>query len=84
VLGHGLREGGVHQLGEWLSKDLILLASQKTLNANPLRQVIPIDWAEIAAAPRIRLCATRRDNTYWRNSRGRRHCAGLRAAHTTA
>jgi polyhydroxyalkanoate synthase len=52
VLGHGLREGGVHQLGEWLSKDPILLASEKALNANPLRQVIPIDWAEIAAALR--------------------------------
>jgi polyhydroxyalkanoate synthase len=52
VLGHGLRAGSVHQLGEWLSKDPILLASEKALNANPLRQVIPIDWAGIAAALR--------------------------------
>jgi polyhydroxyalkanoate synthase len=49
----GDRRQGVNQLGEWLAKDPILLASGKALNANPLHKIIPIDWSEIAWALRI-------------------------------
>lgn len=52
LLGAGMLEGDVRRLGEWLAKDPILLASEQALNANPLRQVIPVDWAEIARALR--------------------------------
>ena len=52
LLGDGLRGRGVQQLGEWLSRDPILFASEKALNANPLHEVIPVDWAEIARALR--------------------------------
>ena len=49
----GDREQRMHQLGAWLDKDPILLASGKALNANPLHKIIPIDWTEIARALRI-------------------------------
>ena len=48
----GLVRGGVPQLGEMLAKDPILRATEKALNANPLRQVIPVDWTEIARSLR--------------------------------
>ena len=51
-LGDGLLEGNVRKLGEALAKDPILRATETALNANPLRQVIPVDWAEIARALR--------------------------------
>jgi len=47
-----LLQGGMRQLGEMLTKDPILRATEDALNANPLRQVIPVDWAEIARALR--------------------------------
>ncbi|HXL16620.1 MAG TPA: alpha/beta fold hydrolase, partial [Streptosporangiaceae bacterium] len=47
-----LLQGGVRQLGDMLAKDPILRATEDALNANPLRQVIPVDWAEIARALR--------------------------------
>jgi polyhydroxyalkanoate synthase subunit PhaC len=40
------------QLGDWLTKYPILRASEEALNANPLHDVIPVDWAEIARALR--------------------------------
>ena len=39
-------------LASWLAKDPILRASEEALNANPLHDVIPIDWAETARALR--------------------------------
>ena len=48
----GLLQGGVQQLGEMLAKDPILRATEEALNANPLRQVIPVDWTEIARSLR--------------------------------
>jgi polyhydroxyalkanoate synthase len=53
LLSDGKHSDGVRQLGEWLAKDPILIATDKALNANPLRQVIPVDWSEIARALRI-------------------------------
>ena len=50
--GDHLLEEDVHQLGEWLAGDPLLLASEETLNANPLHEVIPVDWAEIVRALR--------------------------------
>ncbi len=48
----GLLQDGMRQIGEMLAKDPILRATEDALNANPLRQVIPVDWAEIARALR--------------------------------
>ena len=48
----GLLQGGVRQLGEMLAKDPILRAAEEALNANPLREVVPVDWTEIARALR--------------------------------
>src|SRR3954453_702148 len=45
--------GGVQQLEEVLQKDPTLRSIDQMWNANPLREVIPIDWAEIARALRI-------------------------------
>ena len=45
-------QGGIGQLFEALSKDPTLRAAEDTLNANPLRQIIPLDWAEIVRALR--------------------------------
>ena len=44
--------GGVRQLGETLSHDPILRAIEEAFNANPLREVVPVDWAEIVRALR--------------------------------
>jgi polyhydroxyalkanoate synthase subunit PhaC len=44
--------GGVKQLEEGLSKDPTLRSIDQMWNANPLREVVPIDWAEIARALR--------------------------------
>ncbi len=46
-------DGGMRQLGEMLTKNPILRATEDALNANPLRHVIPVDWAEIVRALRI-------------------------------
>jgi len=47
---------GLKQLGDMAAKDSILAsilrATDDALNANPLRQVIPVDWAEITRALR--------------------------------
>src|SRR5215210_2399831 len=44
--------GGVKQLQESLSKNPTLRSIDQMWNANPLREVVPIDWAEIARALR--------------------------------
>src|SRR5215217_6690378 len=44
--------GGVKQLEEGLSKDPTLRSIDQMWNANPLREVVPIDWAEIVRALR--------------------------------
>ena len=46
-------EGGVRQLQESLSQDPTLRSVDQMWNANPLREVVPVDWAEIARALRI-------------------------------
>jgi polyhydroxyalkanoate synthase subunit PhaC len=46
-------EGGVRQLQESLSRDPTLRSVDQMWNANPLREVVPVDWAEIARALRI-------------------------------
>ena len=56
--------GGVKQLEEGLSKDPTLRSIDQMWNANPLREVVPIDWAEIARALRtvwLRSLAQARD-----------------------
>ena len=45
--------GGVKQLNEALAKDPLLGSIDQIWNANPLHDVVPIDWAEIARALRI-------------------------------
>jgi poly[(R)-3-hydroxyalkanoate] polymerase subunit PhaC len=48
--------GGLQQFGAMAANDpilnAILRATDDALNANPLRQIIPVDWAEIARALR--------------------------------
>ena len=51
-LAGNLMQGGLRQLGDMLARDPILRATEDALNANPLHQVIPVDWAEIARALR--------------------------------
>jgi polyhydroxyalkanoate synthase subunit PhaC len=46
-------EGGLRQLQESLSRDPTLRSIDQMWNANPLREVVPVDWAEIARALRI-------------------------------
>jgi polyhydroxyalkanoate synthase len=49
----GLIAGGVNQLQSSLSQDPTLRTIDQMWNANPLREVVPVDWAEIARALRI-------------------------------
>ena len=44
--------GGVKQLNDILAKDPLLGFIDQMWNANPLRKVVPIDWAEITRALR--------------------------------
>src|ERR687894_1013762 len=46
-------DGGVRQLQESLAQDPTLRSIDQMWNANPLRDVVPVDWAEIARALRI-------------------------------
>jgi polyhydroxyalkanoate synthase subunit PhaC len=48
-----LISGGVTQFQESLSQDVTLHSIDQMWNANPLREVVPVDWAEIARALRI-------------------------------
>jgi polyhydroxyalkanoate synthase len=45
--------GGIDQLQSSLSQDPTLRTIDQMWNANPLREVVPVDWAEIARALRI-------------------------------
>jgi polyhydroxyalkanoate synthase subunit PhaC len=45
--------GGLDQLQSSLSQDPTLRSLDQMWNANPLREVVPVDWAEIARALRI-------------------------------
>ncbi|WP_299364525.1 class I poly(R)-hydroxyalkanoic acid synthase [uncultured Paracoccus sp.] len=49
----GSLAGGTQQLQEALSQNPTLRSIDQMWNANPLRDVIPLDWAEIARALRI-------------------------------
>ena len=49
--------GGVKQLNDLLAKDPLLRSIDQMWNANPLRKVVPIDWAEITRARAHRLAA---------------------------
>src|SRR5215212_4647498 len=51
IAGDALR-GGVDRLGRMLSSDPVLTSIDRAWNANPLREVIPVDWAEVARALR--------------------------------
>jgi polyhydroxyalkanoate synthase len=44
--------GSLRQLNEALAKDPLLHSIDQAWNANPFREVIPVDWAEIARALR--------------------------------
>jgi polyhydroxyalkanoate synthase len=44
---------GVKQFQENLAKDPTLRSIDQMWNANPLREVVPVDWAEVARALRI-------------------------------
>ncbi|MBL6081904.1 class I poly(R)-hydroxyalkanoic acid synthase [Belnapia sp. T18] len=44
--------GGVAQLGDMLAKDPFLRSVDQMWNANPLRDVVPVDWAEVVRALR--------------------------------
>jgi poly[(R)-3-hydroxyalkanoate] polymerase subunit PhaC len=48
-----LINGGIDQLQSSLSQDSTLRSIDQMWNANPLREVVPVDWAEIARALRI-------------------------------
>jgi polyhydroxyalkanoate synthase len=49
----GLIAGGVDQFQRSLSQDPTLRSIDQMWNANPLRDVVPVDWSEIARALRI-------------------------------
>ena len=48
----GLFAGGAEHLRKSLSQDPALRSIDQMWNANPLREVVPVDWAEIARALR--------------------------------
>jgi polyhydroxyalkanoate synthase subunit PhaC len=50
ALGPGA--GDLHQLGQNLAADPLLRSVDQMWNANPLRDVVPVDWAEIVRALR--------------------------------
>ena len=60
VLG-GALAAGTKQLNDALAKDPLLRSVDRMWNANPLRDVAPVDWAEVARALR----------TVWLRSLGR-------------
>ncbi len=51
-LAGGLLAGGMRKFQDILAKDPILRSVDMMWNANPLRQVVPIDWGEITRALR--------------------------------
>src|SRR5918911_4814605 len=73
LLGNMLA-GGVKQLNETLAKAPLLGSIDQIWNANPLRDVVPIDWAEVARALR----------TVWLRSLGRPETALTSVAKVSA
>lgn len=61
VAAGNLLATGVKQLNELLGSNQALHALDQVWNANPLREVVPVDWAEIARALRIVWLRTLRD-----------------------
>src|SRR3954463_5637302 len=58
--------GGARRLEEGLSKDPTLRSIDQMWNANPLREVVPVDWAEITRALRVVwLRSLRKPSTVW-------------------
>src|ERR1700757_4799762 len=51
-LAEWLLGAGAQQLGEMLAANPLLRATEEALNANPLRDVVPVNWAEIVRALR--------------------------------
>jgi polyhydroxyalkanoate synthase len=45
--------GGIEQLHKTLARDPLLRSVDQMWNANPLRDVVPIDWSEVARALRM-------------------------------
>jgi polyhydroxyalkanoate synthase len=63
VLG-GALAAGAKQLNEALAKDPFLRSVDQMWNANPLRDIVPVDWAEVARALRtVWLCSLSQPNT---------------------
>ena len=52
VSGDGLPAGGAMQFGNVLAKDPFLRTVDRMWNANPMREIVPVDWAEVARALR--------------------------------
>ena len=48
----GMLAGGMQWLKDALAKDPMLHSLDRMWNANPLREIIPVDWAEVARALR--------------------------------
>ncbi len=52
---------GLRQFGRLAAEDPVLRATEGALNANPLRDIVPVDWAEIARALRMVWLRSMRD-----------------------
>jgi polyhydroxyalkanoate synthase subunit PhaC len=48
----GMLAGGMQQLNEALRQDPVLRTLDQMWNANPFREIVPVDWAEVARALR--------------------------------
>src|SRR4051812_29440275 len=48
----GMLAGGMRQLNEALRQDPVLRTLDQMWNANPFREIVPVDWAEVARALR--------------------------------
>ena len=48
----GMLAGGMQQLNEALRQDPLLRTLDQMWNANPFREIVPVDWAEVARALR--------------------------------
>jgi polyhydroxyalkanoate synthase len=48
----GMLAGGMRQLNEALQQDAMLRTLDQMWNANPFREIVPVDWAEVARALR--------------------------------
>ena len=53
AVGNHLQASGARHFSEALGNDPVLRSIDQMWNANPLRDVVPVDWAEIARALRL-------------------------------